>query len=192
MARLSVSADWIRAHRMRCVTHRRWRHSPVNVHPINMENNASWCVHANTVVVALFKKTTAPLYAVATNLDSTVTSVNTYHRAHPNRVTWEEHASEMALSSFVNVRRIVSEVNVKRTIRVKRIHASGIILHHWVCSWRERVFFFSSNSTCYRINDFTYKCVCDQVHTGKNCQGRAMEILKERSLSHLVFVLCFL
>ncbi|CAF3545623.1 unnamed protein product [Rotaria sp. Silwood1] len=26
------------------------------------------------------------------------------------------------------------------------------------------------NSTCYRINDYTYKCVCDQVHTGKNCQ----------------------
>ncbi|CAF3923815.1 unnamed protein product [Adineta steineri] len=26
------------------------------------------------------------------------------------------------------------------------------------------------NSTCYRINDDAYKCVCDQVHTGKNCQ----------------------
>ncbi|CAF1222867.1 unnamed protein product [Adineta ricciae] len=26
------------------------------------------------------------------------------------------------------------------------------------------------NSTCYRINDYAYKCVCDQVHTGKNCQ----------------------
>ncbi|CAF0785131.1 unnamed protein product [Didymodactylos carnosus] len=25
------------------------------------------------------------------------------------------------------------------------------------------------NSTCYRVNDISYKCVCDQVHTGTNC-----------------------
>ncbi len=71
---------------------------------------------------------------------------------------------------YVNVHRIVVEVNVKKMIHVKLNRVLGMIFFSNRLECMHTVFVFR-NSTCYRINDYTYKCVCDQVHTGKNCQG---------------------
>jgi len=65
---------------------------------------------------------------------------------------------------------------VKKTIHVNLIHVLGRIYFNDF-NINKKIFFFVflflyRNSTCYRINDYAYKCVCDQVHTGKNCQGK--------------------
>lgn len=75
---------------------------------------------------------------------------------------------------YANVQQIELEVSVKKLIHAKRIRVLGMTRF-----WRTHtnptilcLLIVFRNSTCYRIDDFMYKCVCDQVHTGKNCQSR--------------------
>jgi hypothetical protein len=134
-----------------------------------MANNVNYHVLVNIMVGVLFKKIIQLHYVVVMNHVFMVIIVKIYHHVHLNHVIWVELVYETELDLYVNVQQIVSEVNVKKMIHVKLNHVLGMIFN--INKNRFVLFLVCRNSTCYRINDYNYKCVCDQVHTGKNCQS---------------------
>ena len=92
-----------------------------------MVNNVNYHVHAKMVVVVLFTKIIRLYYVVVMNHDFMVIFANIFHHVHLNHVIWVELVSEMIHDLFVNVHRIVLEVNVKKLIHVNLIHVLGMI-----------------------------------------------------------------